>query len=109
MAFSIDRLLSAPRPWQAFALTFVAYLLVARASLLLAIAPSGVAPLYPAAGIAVVAALAWGRPALLAVALGSLGAGLWSAAAGINGIRRRRHRRRHRHRCGVAGRPGRTG
>ena len=83
MAFSIDRLLSAPRPWQAFALTFVAYLLVARASLLLAIAPSGVAPLYPAAGIAVVAALAWGRPALLAVALGSLGAGLWSAAAGI--------------------------
>ena len=83
MAFSIDRLLSAPRAWQAFALTFVAYLLVARASLLLAIAPSGVAPLYPAAGIAVVAALAWGRPALLAVALGSLGAGLWSAAPGI--------------------------
>jgi PAS domain S-box-containing protein len=83
MATSIDRLLSAPRAWQAFALTFVAYLLVARASLLLAIAPSGVAPLYPAAGIAVVAALAWGRPALLAVALGSLGAGLWSAAPGI--------------------------
>jgi PAS domain S-box-containing protein len=83
MASSIDRLLSAPRAWQAFALTLVAYLVIARTSLLLAIAPSGVAPLYPAAGIAVVAVLAWGRPALLAVALASLGAGLWSAAPGI--------------------------
>jgi len=84
MAFSVDRLLAAPRAWQAFAITFFAYLVAARAGLLLAVAPGGAAPLFPAAGVAVVAALAWGRPALLAIPLGLIGAGLWSGATTIS-------------------------
>ncbi len=83
MALSVDRLLAAPRAWQAFAITFAAYLLAARAGLLLATAPSGAALLYPAAGVALVATLVWGRAALPAIALGSMGAGLWLAAATI--------------------------
>ena len=82
MAFSSARLFAAPRPWQAFAITLVAYLLAARLALLLATPPSIAAPLFPAAGIALVASLVWGRAAWPAVLLGSAGANLWHAASG---------------------------
>ena len=38
-------------PWAVFALTFTAYLLMARLGLLLAIQPSNASPLFPAAGV----------------------------------------------------------
>ncbi len=81
MAFAADRLLAAPRPWQAFAITLAAYLLAARLSLLLTIPPGIASPLFPAAGIGLVATLVWGRAALPAVLLGSAGANLWHAAS----------------------------
>ena len=82
-----DRLLSAPRAWQAFAITFVAYVLAARLALLLALPPGIASPLFPAAGIALVTALVWGRPALAAVWLGSAAANGWNAsAAGAPGL-----------------------
>jgi len=81
MAFSSARLLAAPRPWQAFAITLLAYLVAARLALLLTIAPSVASPLFPAAGIALVAVLVWGRGMWPAVLLGSAGANLWHAAS----------------------------
>ena len=69
--FSVDRLLAAPRPWQAFTITFVAYLAAAWLALLLTIPPGVASPLFPAAGIALVATLVWGRVVLPAVLLGS--------------------------------------
>jgi PAS domain S-box-containing protein len=78
-AFSVDRLLAAPRPWQAFTLTFAAYLAAAWLALLLTIPPGVASPLFPAAGIALVAALVWGRVVLPAVLLGSAAANLWHA------------------------------
>ena len=81
MPFSADRLLTAPRAWQAFVIASVAYLLAARLALLLAIPPGVASPLFPAAGIALVATLVWGRGMLAAVLVGSAGATLWHAAA----------------------------
>ena len=81
MIAAVDRWLSAPRPWQAFAFTFVAYALAARLALLLALPPGIASPLFPAAGIALAAALTWGRPALAAVWLGSAVANAWHALA----------------------------
>jgi PAS domain S-box-containing protein len=52
-------------------LTALAYLLAGKLALLLAIPPSYAAPIYPSAGIALAAALTYGRPALLGVALGA--------------------------------------
>ena len=77
MTFSVERMLAAPRPWQAFAITLVGYLLTARLALLLAIPPGVASPLYPAAGIALVAVLVWGRAMLPAVLLASASANLW--------------------------------
>ena len=69
------------RAWQAVSITFVAYLLAARLALLLAEPPGIASPLFPAAGIALVAALVWGRTVLPAIALGSMAANLWLTAA----------------------------
>jgi len=71
-----------PAPWAIVALTFIAYLVAARAGLLLAIPPSNASPLFPAAGIGMAAAFAWGPWALAGVLLGSIAANLWQAAAG---------------------------
>ena len=81
MAFSSARLFASPRPWQAFAITLAAYLVAARLALLLTIPPSVASPLFPAAGIALVAVLVWGRGMWAAVLLGSVGANLWHAAS----------------------------
>jgi PAS domain S-box-containing protein len=77
----IDRVLVAPRAWQAFAITLIAYLFAAWLSLLLTIPPGIASPLFPAAGIALATALVWGRPALAAVFLGSAASNLWHAAS----------------------------
>ena len=77
----VDRVLSAPRAGQAFAITLAAYLLAAWLALFLTIPPGIASPLFPAAGIALAAALVWGRPALAAVWLGSAAANLWHAAS----------------------------
>ena len=79
MLAAVDRWLSAPRPWQAFAISFVAYALAARLALLLALPPGIASPLFPAAGIALAATLTWGRPALAGVWLGSAVANAWHA------------------------------
>ncbi len=81
MAFSSARLLAAPRPWQAFVITLAVYLLAARLALLLTLPPGVASPLFPAAGIALVAVLVWGAAVWPAVLLGSLGANLWHAAS----------------------------
>lgn len=52
-------------------LTLVAYLATGALGMLVTIPPSFASPLYPAAGLALVAVLTWGKPAALAVALGS--------------------------------------
>ena len=70
-----------PPAWAVFAITFVAYLLTARLGLLLAIQPGNASPLFPAAGVALVAAATWGRWALVAIPFGALAASLWSVAA----------------------------
>ncbi len=69
-------------PW-VLLVTASAYALVGWLALLLAFAPSYAAPLYPSAGIALAAALVYGRPALVGTALGAfaVNAGL-SAARG---------------------------
>jgi PAS domain S-box-containing protein len=59
-------------PW-ALAGTALAYAMVGWLALQLASAPSYAAPLYPSAGIALAAAWVYGRPALLATALGAFG------------------------------------
>ncbi|URI09318.1 CHASE domain-containing protein [Aquincola tertiaricarbonis] len=52
-------------------LTLAAYVATGALGMLVSIPPSFASPLYPAAGLALVAVLSWGRPAALAVALGS--------------------------------------
>ena len=52
-------------------LTLAAYLATGALGMLVTIPPSFASPLYPAAGLALVAVLTWGKPAALAVALGS--------------------------------------
>src|SRR5512145_2547569 len=62
-------------------LTALAYGLSGWLALCLALAPSYAAPLYPAAGIAFAAAWVYGRPALVAAALGAFGVNLGLSAA----------------------------
>jgi PAS domain S-box-containing protein len=71
---------SAPQWWWVLAVSFGAYLVLARLGLLLAIAPGLASPLWPAAGLGLVAVLVWGRWALLGTALGSMAANLWFTA-----------------------------
>jgi PAS domain S-box-containing protein len=70
-----------PPAWAVFAITFVAYLAMARLGLTLSIQPGNASPLFPAAGVGLAAAFVWGRWALAAVAAASLAANLWQAAA----------------------------
>ena len=67
---------TAPRWWWVLAITFAGYLAAARLGLLLAIPPGIASPLWPAAGLALVTALLWGRWALPGAALGSIVANL---------------------------------
>jgi PAS domain S-box-containing protein len=60
-----------PRWWLLLALAYTAYVLTGEAGLLLAIPPGYASPLFPAAGVALVAVLMWGTPAAIGVALGS--------------------------------------
>jgi PAS domain S-box-containing protein len=71
----------APPPWAVFAITFVAYLAMARLGLVLAIQPGNASPLFPAAGVGLAAAFVWGRWAVAAVAAASLAANLWHVSA----------------------------
>jgi PAS domain S-box-containing protein len=68
-------------PWVA-ALTALAYALAGAAALLLAGPPAYAAPLYPSAGIAVAAAVAYGRAALPGVWLGA-----FAVNAGLGALR----------------------
>jgi PAS domain S-box-containing protein len=68
-------------PWAVFAITFTAYLLMARLGLLLAIQPSNASPLFPAAGVGLAAAFVWGRWAVAAVAAAALAANLWHVSS----------------------------
>ena len=93
MLLAVDRPVPAWRAWQAFAITAVSYLLAARLSLLLTVPPSVASPLYPAAGIALVATLVWGRAVLPAVLLASAAANFWhvvsiagAAAVGMSDV-----------------------
>jgi PAS domain S-box-containing protein len=67
--------------WAVFAITFAAYLAMARLGLQLAIQPSNASPLFPAAGVGLAAAFVWGRWAVAAVAAASLVANLWHVSA----------------------------
>jgi PAS domain S-box-containing protein len=62
--------------WQRFAIALLVYAVTARLGLLLAIQPGNASPLFPAAGFAMAAALAWGRPVLWAVPLAATVANL---------------------------------
>jgi PAS domain S-box-containing protein len=66
--------------WAAFAITFVAYLAMARLGLVLAIQPGNASPLFPAAGVGLAATFVWGRWAAVAVAAAALAANLWLSA-----------------------------
>ncbi|HET9976895.1 MAG TPA: CHASE domain-containing protein [Burkholderiaceae bacterium] len=72
---------SLPQPWAIVALTFIAYLVAARAGLVLSIPPSNASPLFPAAGLGMAAAFAWGPWALVGILLGSTVSNLWQVAA----------------------------
>jgi PAS domain S-box-containing protein len=72
---------AAPPPWVIFAVTFAAYLLMARLGLLLAIQPGNASPLFPAAGVGLAAAFVWRRWAIAAVAAAALAANLWHVSA----------------------------
>ena len=67
---------SALAAWQVFAITLLVYAVTARLGLLLAITPGNASPLFPAAGFGLVAALIWGRPALLAIPFAAMLANL---------------------------------
>ena len=71
----------APPSWAVFAITFAAYLLMARFGLLLAIQPGNASPLFPAAGVGLAAAFVWGRWAVAAVAAAAVVANLWHVSA----------------------------
>ena len=83
MLRSASRSVTAPRGWWVLAITFVAYVLTARLGLLLALPGAIASPLWPAAGVALVAALLWGRAALAGAALGSMVAILWFTHSGM--------------------------
>jgi PAS domain S-box-containing protein len=79
----IGGLVDLPLPaWAVFAVTFAAYLLLARLGLLLAIQPGNASPLFPAAGVGLAAAFVWGRWAIVAVAAAGVVANLWHVSAG---------------------------
>ena len=65
-----------PAAWLTVALAFAGYVVCARLGLLLAIPPGIASPFWPAAGLALITALVWGRWALVGVALGSMAANL---------------------------------
>ena len=67
---------AAPRWWWTVAVTFAGFLVFAKLGLLLAIPPGIASPLWPPAGLALVATLVWGRWTLLGVALASIAANL---------------------------------
>ena len=67
-------------PW-VLGLTALAYAAIGWLALRLALPPSYAAPLYPSAGIALAATWVYGRPALMAVALGAFGVNLGLSAA----------------------------
>lgn len=60
---------------------FLSYVFAARLGLLLAIAPGNASPLFPAAGLAMAAVIAWGHRALPAIAAASATATLSQQAA----------------------------
>jgi PAS domain S-box-containing protein len=62
------------------AVTFAAYLAMARLGLMLALQPGNASPLFPAAGVAMAATFVWGRWAAVAVAMAAFVANLWLAA-----------------------------
>ena len=66
----------APRAAWVILGTALAYLLVALPALQLAIAPSYASPLYPAAGVALAAALVYGRNAVIGAVIGACAANL---------------------------------
>ncbi len=70
-----------PPAWAVFAITFAAYLLMARLGLLIAIQPGNASPLFPAAGVGLAAVFVWRRWAIVAVAAAALAANLWHVAA----------------------------
>jgi PAS domain S-box-containing protein len=71
----------------ALALTALAYFAVAAATMPITVAPSGAAPLYPAAGIALASVLVFGSRMLAGVALGALAVELLlDEARGLHGI-----------------------
>ena len=70
-----------PAWWLTLALAFAGYLVCARLGLLLAIPPGLASPFWPAAGLALITALVWGRWALVGVALGSMAANLGFVAS----------------------------
>ncbi len=76
MQHTPDSAPAVPRWWWILAITFAGYLACARLGLLLAIPPGIASPLWPAAGLALVTALVWGRWALLGAALGSVAGNL---------------------------------
>jgi PAS domain S-box-containing protein len=73
---------AARRWWWVLTVTFVGYLVCAKLGLLLAIPPGIASPFWPAAGLALVSALVWGRWALLGATLGSIAANLGFVAGG---------------------------
>jgi PAS domain S-box-containing protein len=62
------------------AITFAAYVAMARLGLMLALQPGNASPLFPAAGVALAATFVWGRWAAVAVAMAAFVANLWLAA-----------------------------
>ena len=73
--------------WLTAGLAFAGYLVCARLGLLLAISPGIASPFWPAAGLALVTTLVWGRWALAGVALGSMAGNLgFVARAGPTGV-----------------------
>ncbi len=70
-----------PAWWLTVALAFAGYLVCARLGLLLAIPPGIASPFWPAAGLALVTTLVWGRWALVGVALGSIAGNLGFVAS----------------------------
>ncbi|HZX30922.1 MAG TPA: PAS domain-containing protein, partial [Rhodocyclaceae bacterium] len=69
-----------PLWWLALAALTAAYLVAARLGLALAVAGGTLAPVWPAAGLAIAALALWGLPLAPAIALGSFGASFFFAA-----------------------------
>jgi PAS domain S-box-containing protein len=76
-----------PAWWLTIALAFAGYLVCARLGLMLAIPPGIASPFWPAAGLALVTTLVWGRWALVGVVLGSITGNLsFVASAGPTSV-----------------------